>query len=497
MLRLRKHFLEICLFCLLVVAGLLFAMMADRAVPSANPAARLVLLYVPCTVNVDYLQPYNASVRYTPNLAAFASKSLIFLRHQTQQTFSGGAYASLFTGTYPDRHLVYFHPSRLTPESYTIAEAFRDNGYETFTWSLHSLASPELNYAQGVRPENIYKAWLKDINRSAKSDKRFLEILTRLARDPNYKVFIQVNFSVTHAPYTNFSGIDRTRTFCKLYPNECSGISEQDLFRYSRVYAHKHIDLTFHWSKTIEDLKSQGINIEKLIRVVEIIYKSCIHRLDAQFGKTLSLIQNMGLMNESLIVFTSDHGEVLDSKHSTVHWWHAFLEPEILNVPFIVHLPAHRRQGQRYENITRSIDIFPTLAGLCKIRLPDHLVIDGYNLSNIILERESPPKLLAFSNNELSNPAAGIDDPRHLSVALRKEDTYYRLSSIHAGSKLFILDPKEDAWKELIEMTPSEREINDKLRNFRNRLVNPYKHQDPGPDSEHIREMLRSLGYIQ
>ena len=67
-----------------------------------EPAApRLVLLYAPCTVNRDSLAPYGAAVRYTPNLAAFARESVVFLRHQTETDQSGPAYASLFAERRP------------------------------------------------------------------------------------------------------------------------------------------------------------------------------------------------------------------------------------------------------------------------------------------------------------------------------------------------------------------------------------------------------------
>ncbi len=52
------------------------------------PVPRLVLLYATCTVNKNYLQPYNEA-RSTPSLAAFAKKSAVFTNHQTESGVLG------------------------------------------------------------------------------------------------------------------------------------------------------------------------------------------------------------------------------------------------------------------------------------------------------------------------------------------------------------------------------------------------------------------------
>ena len=74
---------------------------------------RLVVLYATCTLNKQFLQPYDADVDYTPHLAAFGRQSLVFPRHKTESGQSGLDFASLFSGSQADRHQVYSHPARI------------------------------------------------------------------------------------------------------------------------------------------------------------------------------------------------------------------------------------------------------------------------------------------------------------------------------------------------------------------------------------------------
>src|SRR6185369_11475786 len=81
------------LFTMLVMIAA--AIVARRIVPlrRRTDGPRLVVLYVACTVKDRYLEPYNAAVDYTPNLAAFARESVVFRRHMTEAAQSGIAFA--------------------------------------------------------------------------------------------------------------------------------------------------------------------------------------------------------------------------------------------------------------------------------------------------------------------------------------------------------------------------------------------------------------------
>lgn len=97
----------------LLLIIVLVATLASGCEESGPPEPRLVLLYAPCTVGKQFLSPWNESIPFTPNLAAFAAKSVVFERHQTETGQSGISYASIFSGSQADHHQVYRHPATL------------------------------------------------------------------------------------------------------------------------------------------------------------------------------------------------------------------------------------------------------------------------------------------------------------------------------------------------------------------------------------------------
>ena len=127
---------------------------ADGNGSAARP--RLVVLYATCTLNKDFLSPYEPAIPYTPNLSRFASEGIVLQRHVTEDGQSGIAFASLYAGVQADRHGVYFHPRELPASLELVTEAFANGGYETFYWSGQPMAAAELGYAQGVPPANVF-----------------------------------------------------------------------------------------------------------------------------------------------------------------------------------------------------------------------------------------------------------------------------------------------------------------------------------------------------
>ena len=94
------HPLRLLVTCALVGGAL------GCAAPGETPQPRLVLLFAPCTVSTAFLSPYNEEVDFTPNLQAFAERSVVFQRHQTEAGQSGPAYAAIFSGGQADHPII-------------------------------------------------------------------------------------------------------------------------------------------------------------------------------------------------------------------------------------------------------------------------------------------------------------------------------------------------------------------------------------------------------
>jgi arylsulfatase A-like enzyme len=458
--------------CLVILLALVAASgCGPRESRAARP--RLVLLYVPCSLSRNYLGPYNPAVRYTPALSAFAREATVFLRHQTEAGQSGPAYASIFSRTQADRHGVYRHPSWRRHEAYLIAEAFNERGYEPHYWNGHLMASADLNFAQGVRREHVHERPqdMSDPEGLTANDAEFAAILDRLTRDRAYRAFVQVNFTLTHSPYTEIlpRAIEELR---RGFPEEWPDLSEAELALFRRRYRRQQLRLQWDFPVLIRERKWTPAEVRGLALTLEAHYKASVLLLDTLFGRLVASIRRAGLLDESLIAFTADHGETLYREHTLFKWTHGLqLTPDEIQVPLIVRTPGPRGLAA-YPGVSRSIDVYPTLAGLAGFR--------GWFVSRF-------------------HPST---DVTLMWTAVRDGDTYVRRCRGEDGrwrTEAFDLAGDPAAERDVFDpRNPLHRELERELAAYKGNLVARHPgHERPQPSEDEARERLRALGYIR
>jgi arylsulfatase A-like enzyme len=360
------------------------------------PEPRLVILYATCSLNRSFLQPYEPGVSYTPTLAELGRNGVVFERHQTESGQSGVSFASIFTGLQAPGHGIYRHPNVLAEEKLLIGELFAEAGWETHAFLNHGMATAGLGYAQGVPPARARPRTLEGDLAS------FISLLGSLRSDPERRAFVVTNFTDTHAPYRAESLED----FCASFPGECAKLGDREEARQiAGLMWLRSLDLIWDFERTIEELGYDERQKQRLLDVVEILYKSNVWRLDRRVGKLVAAIRDAGLLDETLLVFTADHGEILHREGAHFSFTHGFqLAPEVLNVPLIVYGPGAGVEAARYEPVTRSIDVMWTTAGLAGVPVPAHGG-DGRDLSAAVRGEEPPPALVAYSHTALQKDA--------------------------------------------------------------------------------------------
>jgi len=365
------------------------------AVPGAGaaglaPAApRIVLLYATCSLNRDYTAAYDPAVTFTPHLAAFAAEAAVFGDHWTETGLSGTDFASILSGTQAERHGVYKHPRELAPEVELVFEAFARAGWETFHWAEHGMAAPKYGYSEGVLPKNRFR------ERLAADDRRLQRLLAALAREPERRALLATTFTLTHSPYP----LEHLDELLRVHPEAARGLERAEIERLHALYAEHFVPLQTRHAETVATLGLDAAEVERLARVVELAYAAGVHHLDAELGAVLGLLAEQGLADETLVVFTADHGETLQRAHRLFPWTHSpELAPETLRPPLLVRGPGV--QPGRITGVTRSIDVFPTVAGLAGVPLaPD--VVQGVDLSAVLRGERALPPLTAHVHGTL------------------------------------------------------------------------------------------------
>jgi arylsulfatase A-like enzyme len=471
---------------------------------------RLVVLFAPCTVNASYLAPYRDDVFYTPHLRRFTEDALTFERNQSESDQSGTSYAALLTGRQATGHEVFSHPVTLREDLTTLSEAFAEAGWDTYFWADHGMASPGLHYTQGVAAAHTFRRPLSG------DDPKLQEILDRLARDPGYRAFIVTNFTVTHYPYKNRIAELRS-AFPAATAELARGLTDDAIAR--RTWAYQ---FSLALQKDLPGVRARealsDADVAELARVVELLYVSNVAHLDALFGGVIDAVDRRGLGPRSLIAFTADHGEVLYRDNALFPWSHDFqLAPEVLRTPLLIRgggVPAGR-----YAGVTRSIDLYPTLAALAGVPVRDPGVT-GVDLSRALRREIEPPDLVAFSHTPKVRsdivkkgqeqwalfasyfPTTSIDE---IWVSLRRHDTVAKLRKRPAGTfavEVFDLASDPEERRDLhAPSNPEHARLAADLARYKAALIAAHDAAEaraatPEVDSSQ-HEKLRALGYVE
>ncbi len=117
---------------------------------------------------------------------------------------------------------------------------------------------------------------------------------------------------------------------------------------------------------------------ETAIRRCTARYYASISEIDYQVGRMLALLKSKGLYENTLIIFTSDHGEYLGFHHQLLKGGQMY-DP-LAKVPLILKLPGNRRAGSVINKLVSNIDVGPTILKIAGCEVPS--AMKGLDLSN-------------------------------------------------------------------------------------------------------------------
>jgi arylsulfatase A-like enzyme len=333
---------------------------------------------------------------------------------------------------------------------------------------------------------------------------------------------VVTNFTLTHGPYRGRQLDD----FCAAYPGECGALSDRDAFERDRlIYRINHLGFSFDFDNTVAKHGLSASDVERLHEVAKLLYKADVHQLDRHFGAVLQAVEERGLLDEAIVVFTADHGEIHYRENAPFRWTHGFaLTPEVLEVPLVVWGPGVDIEASRYESVTRSIDVAPTLvglAGLGALRRDVSLDVEdddtlGRDLSRAVLGHETAPSLVALSHTAMFPPRAWKQyasyetlashypsiDPALMWVAARRGDRVVKLRRL-PGQRF---RPVGFDWSrdraETTELAVSsvgdEADLLRRAERYKSGLVSGYPRRSARSiDPRDEERRLRALGYIE
>lgn len=134
--------------------------------------------------------------------------------------------------------------------------------------------------------------------------------------------------------------------------------------------------------------ESQSFAQDTVLKVVKPVYMGLVKQIDDQIGRLLQELENMGRLDDTLIIFTSDHGDLQGD-----HWLgeKEYFFENAIKVPLIIYDPrdyANATRGQTLSQFVECIDITPTILSALDIAIPEHRM-DGQSLLPLLANQHS------------------------------------------------------------------------------------------------------------
>ncbi|WPP48133.1 sulfatase [Catalinimonas niigatensis] len=348
-------------------------------------------------IAVDDLRPelncYGKSQIISPHIDQLAAESLVFNRAYCQVPVCGASRASLLTGFRPTRTRFIDYATRVdedAPQALTLPQHLKDHGYYTISngkifhhlddmkegWSEAPWHPNEsgTNWRDYVLEENIaMSAQNKGGNGRSfeiaevadeayfdgKTAQKTIEDLKKLAHK-DQPFFLAAGFLKPHLPF------NAPKKYWDLYDEQTISPAENNFRPEHAPDAAMH-----NWGelRNYADIPAKGpLSDDKAKKLVHGYY-ACISYTDAQIGKVLQALDDLGLADNTIVVLWGDHGWNL--REHGLWCKHANFETS-LRAPLMIKVPEIEG-GQTTNALTEFVDIYPSLCELAGISVPHHL----------------------------------------------------------------------------------------------------------------------------
>lgn len=382
-----KHRNWVLLICSLFIFASMGFLANKTGVPkkAAKKSYNVLFIMMDDLSNVESI--YGHPLVKTPNFERLANRGVKFNNAYCQFSLCNPSRASLMTGLNPDRTGVYdlqvFFRKNI-PDVVTLPQLFQKNGYYAArVGKIYHYGVPKdigtngmddsLSWNQRINPigrdktdEGLIKnlipkrslgstlAYLPDggTDEEQTDGKVATEAIKLLEQNRNRPFFLAVGFFRPHTPYV------APKKYFDMYPldkiklpyrpaNDMDDIPEAALFT-----------KPLNWNLP-EDKQKEAIRG----------YYAAVSFVDAQMGRVLDAVERLKLSDNTIIVVISDHGYNL-GEHG--QWMKQSLFENAARIPFVVSVPGGLK-GKSSNRMVELVDLYPTLADLCHLTVPDSL----------------------------------------------------------------------------------------------------------------------------
>jgi len=330
-----------------------------RKIRVSKSSPNIILISIDA-LRADHLRCYGYSRNTSPNIDSFAKRSILFKHCYAHEIWTLPSHMSMLTSLYPITHGVCGDHG-LNPAIVTLAEVLKNEGYKTMAFTNGAVwTAPYWGFGKGFDHYSNVKE--KNAEQQNALIRKYLE------KYDEGKLFLFIHYFDVHSdfnklPYEAPSPFDTmfSAGYGGNYEGGSDGISASEYLGYINK----------------NSIKLQENDLNYIIS----LYDNGIAYMDKCIGDLFTMLHNMDLFDNSLIIITADHGEEFQEHGYMLHG-NTYYYEEIVHVPLIAKFPKANSKGEKIINdLVESIDIMPTIIDLLSIKKP---LMQGKSLIGLI-----------------------------------------------------------------------------------------------------------------
>ncbi|RJP52714.1 MAG: DUF229 domain-containing protein [Anaerolineaceae bacterium] len=495
----RRDFLKLMALTPSVLAARPLASLLDPKTDSATPH---ILFFVFDAWSAANVQFHGYPRRTMPNLERFAERCYVYHNHYTAGNFTVPGTASMLTGLYPWTHRAVqltaggVASAHQTHNLFAALEAthstlgFSQNPYaDIFLYQFEKYLDTYLSEAIfnlerrqfsslpffNNDAQFAFASFENNILRNGKgtSGSLFLSMISRLNKLLRYSRFRQLYRDVYPKSLPTAGGVflldqlvdgmmDTIRKF------DSPTLAYFHVFPPHEPYAPNRKALSLFddgWTplEKPDHPLSQHRSADEML-ASRLRYDQYLATWDAEFAHLLDELETSGLLEKSIVVITSDHGELFErgeTEHNTF-----LLSSPVVHVPLLISLPGHA-QRKDIHAFTSNVDLLPTLANLVGAPAPSWT--EGHLLPALGGEEDLDRSIYSID----AKTASSFSTFEKYSISLIKQRhrlIFYQYPE-HSGFEFYNMDDDPEELRDLFPSAPSlagqmQQELLDKVDEF-------------------------------
>jgi arylsulfatase A-like enzyme len=290
------------------------------------------------TLRPDHLHCYGYDRETSPNIDEFAARGVLFENTMSQAPWTAPSFATILTSLYPSQHGSMDVGSRIRTTVPTLATMLKERGYATGAVINAPALKPEFGLNRGF---DSYDMTPLD---GRIGDGTTRDALAWIDANKDGPFFMFVHYFDPHLPYAPPPGYDDL--FHPGYKGPIKNPFDMDQFTRTR-------------ERLFEEMKN--LSADDWAEIID-LYDGEIVYVDKAFGDLMTGLRERGLLDKTVVIVLSDHGEEF-FEHGGFEHGHT-LYNELIRVPLIISAPGIAREGARVKNQVRLLDVTPTVFDL-------------------------------------------------------------------------------------------------------------------------------------